>query len=500
MKTRTPKQSFLSGHFFSRLWRPSQRPASKVWYAQIARELKVKRQARQAGRNNLPAVGDAEPDAVQQLIVGRFRTNFESLTQALWNQLKGALDLIVQRIPQALLPDSMVEETELAVTRIRDRTRNGLVALRLRERECHRDLQYFKGENELVRSASYPAHRYYAWLLLAGALLLETILNAFIFGQASPGYLRDGLIQAGSFSVVNIVLGFLLLGICASRYALHRNPWKRAAGIAGVILALVLGLGFNAYVAHYREVLEHTPIDQVDPLARTSYVDALSHLLAEPFGLTSWQAIVLFAIGLVIFGGLAAKGHMGFDDVYPGYGGRDRVHKKALRRFEGAFARIKAEGDRAIDATTARVRQRLAAEAKGVERARDIAAEAGQAQREIADSAADLARACTDNLRDYREANLFVRSDAPPAYFADYPSFEVALPEFPAIAQRLAEAEAAAEQNRQAANQLDRRLNRLAEAELNAFEAYLREIDSEVQRRLNETKAKGAPRLAPKAA
>ena len=93
-----------------------------------------------------------------------------------------------------------------------------------------------------------------------------------------------------------------------------------------------------------------------------------------------------------------------------------------------------------------------------------------------------------------------MRSDAPPAYFSDYPSFEVALPEFPAIAQRLAEAEAAAEQNRQAANQLDRRLNRLADQELNAFEAYLREIDSEVQRRLSETKVKGTPRLAPKAA
>jgi hypothetical protein len=267
--------------------------------------------------------------------------------------------------------------------------------------------------------------------------------------------------------------------------------WKRTAGIAGIFAAVAAGIAFNLFVAHYREVIERIPLDQIDALSKSSYVDAATHMRHHPFEFTAWQAIVLFVIGLAVFIGLAIKGYFA-DDPYPRYGHHDRAYKKALRAYEAAQARVKKDVEREIDEATRSLKRRLDNEVRAVEEARDIVAESEQTEREIADSAADLSRACTINLRNYRETNSYVRSIPVPAYFKVYPTFTIDLPEMPIIKAKFQDALDALERNRAAANEIERHLNEVSKIELDAFLSYVEDIEQEAARRTNEEKLANA--------
>ena len=488
MNAVTPKSAFGRGIMFSRKWVSALGGAYWNWQDRIERELHVKQRARDNGRNNLPAATDAEPDVVQQHIIDRFGTGLDSLKQALWNRLKGAHDLIAQRIPQKLEPQAIADAAELAIKRERDRARNPLIGLRKQERDRWRDYCRFRSENQLTgRSASYPQPwppvKLAFWIVFA--LVIESLFNGMIFAQANANGLEGGVVQAVAFSAVNIVLGFVFLGFIAARYAGHAMIWKRIAGIAGVVLAITSGVIFNLFVAHYREIIERIPLDQIDALSRTSYVDAATHMREHPFDFTTWQAIVLFVIGLAIFIVLAAKGYHA-DDTYPRYGHHDRAYKKALRAYEDAQAKVKKSVEVVIDNAAGDLKRRLVHEAYAVEESRDILAESEQAERETADSAADLARACTVNLRNYRETNSYVRTLPPPAYFKEYPEFAIDLPELPLIKARFQDALDGLERNRIAANEIERHLNEVSRAELDAFLAYVEDIEQEATRRVED--------------
>jgi hypothetical protein len=321
------------------------------------------------------------------------------------------------------------------------------------------------------------------WIVLA--FVLESLFNGAIFAQANANGLEGGVVQANAFSAVNIIMGFLLLGFLAARYAGHAVIWKRVAGIAGVAFAIGTGIIFNLFVAHYREIIERIPLDQLDVLSKTSYADAASHMREHPFDFTTWQSIVLFVIGLAIFIVLAAKGYHA-DDTYPRYGHHDRTYKKALRAYEDAQAKVKKAVESVIDSAAADLKRRLTDEARAVEEARDIVAESEQAEHEAADSAADLARACTVNLRNYREANTYVRTLPAPAYFKEYPEFAIDLPELPIIKAKFQDALDGLERNRGAANDVERHLNEVSTAELDAFLAYVEGIEKEAARRFED--------------
>lgn len=490
----SPKNLFRRGAMFARRWLPPMIQGDHQ--ATIGRELQVKLRARECGRNNLPATSDAAPDVVQQQIIDRFGTGAEDLTQALWRRLKGALDLVVQRIPEKLDLQSIADAAELAIVRVRDRARSTLIALRKHERDRWRDLSAFRSANGLTgRSAQYtqpwPPLKVWVWIVLA--LVGESFLNGAIFAEASPDYWQGGVIQALAFSGINILLGFFFLGLIAARYASHVTSWKRIAGIVGVIVVVIIGILFNMYVAHYREVIESVPLDQIDALAKTSYVDAAKHMREHPFEFTTWQSIVLLIIGLAVFLGLAIKGYF-VDDPYPRYGHHERAAIRARRAYERAKQDVKKAVEKEIDAAAKKLKRRIEAEARRVDEAREIVAESEEVEREVADSAADLARACTVNLRDYREVNAYVRTDQPPTYFKEYPTFSVKLPEMAEIARRFQDAVDWLERNRVTANQIEKHLNEVSKAELDAFLAYVDDIEQEeaAQRTEEETLRKAA--------
>ncbi len=497
MAEHSPKNLFRKREPQARRWVDAPNGEFRTSADKIAQALDVRRRARENGRNNLPLSADTERDVVQQQIIDSFYSGADSLKQALWNRLRGAHDLVVERIPKPLEPEPIKALARIDIVGIRERAKDELVALCHDERESWRDLKLFKGEHGLARSASYPKPRPPMMVLSAilAALLLESIMNGMIFRDVSPSYTVGGILQAFAFSLVNVSLGYFALGLSAARYTAHRVGWKRGLGWAGIGTVILLGVLWNLYVAHFREAAAMAAAaNSTHPLV-AMIVDAFDHL-SHHLVLRSWQAIVLLIVGLIIFFALAVEGYHAWDDVYPGYGRVDRAHKDSRVAFERGVRDLRAAITKALDDVAADVSQRLQADETQVEQAREIESEAQQAEREAEDSALDLERACLQNLRDYREANLYVRTTNPPKYFADYPLLKVELPAEPRIAERLVDAVRALEENRRAKREFDSTLGAWAKEEADQLIVFLNEVREEATFRADNER-KGSVYLAP---
>ncbi|HTQ15605.1 MAG TPA: hypothetical protein VMH86_17175 [Rhizomicrobium sp.] len=469
------------------------RPFSRRWIETIGGEfrklaadneitLEIKRRARENGRNNLPVEDDVEPDLTQRQILDTFSSGAESLSQALWNTLRGALEQIVDRIPRELDTATVVSRLRNEIERTKDRFREELIGLRHDEREAWRDLKLFKGENELARSATYPRSRPPTLVLAAigGALLVESFLNGMIFREVSPSYTVGGIVQALAFSVVNVALGYFVLGFAAARYAGHRTPWKRQLGWSGLSFAILLGLLWNLYVAHYREAAEvkFALFQATHNLAdfTNNPVDGIAHMLAGFWNIPSWPALVLFIVGLLIFFALGVEGFYGWDDVYPGYGPADRKHKDARLAYEAGARDLRNGVNGALGRVAAEMDARIERDKAAVIEAREIASEAEQAVREANDSVAELGRACIQNLKSYREANIYVCTTRAPRYFDTYPTLAIRLERDPEIDEKLALAKAALAGNLQRKEEFDKSLAGLTDWASSDLAAYFEDI------------------------
>ncbi|HVZ19017.1 MAG TPA: hypothetical protein VG897_18010, partial [Terriglobales bacterium] len=342
--------------------------------------------------------------------------------------------------------------------------------------------QSFQATNDLKnRSASYmqpwPMKPIFFVLL---AFIVDAILNGAFFAQRSPEYWQGGVTQALAFGFVNMLLGCILLGLVSARYAGHVETWKRLAGIAGVVFAVVAGVLWNAYVGHYRQLLESVPLDQIDALSSGSYIDAFAHMREHPFDLPAWQAIVLLIIGFSIFLFMAVEGYRA-DDRYPRYGHHDRVHKNAKRIFDVLWTGLKNDVNEEIDRAVAALRKRIAADARSIERASKYVAASEAARREMQDSAADLIRAASAALHTYRETNLFVRTTPPPSYFKTFSTFAVELEDSKSqqIASNFEEAIAALDRNRSSANEIEKRLRETRQQLEDGLARFLKSIEND---------------------
>lgn len=182
----------------------------------------------------------------------------------------------------------------------------------------------FKADNDLFRPADYPDAQIWNAGLILLALAIETIVNGNMFAAVSDG-LISGWGRALIFSVINIMLG-AVLGFFGIRYLFHVNPiFKGIAGLFSIIL-VTLGVGWNLFVAHYREVAAES--DGV------SEMDAFARLLEAPFDLGSVEAIGLFLFGVIIFGIMGYKAFSGFADKYPGYANIDRKRLAAQHYYD----------------------------------------------------------------------------------------------------------------------------------------------------------------------
>lgn len=245
-------------------------------------------------------------------------------------------------------------------------------------------------------------------LFLIVPLAIESLLNGNFFAEASEFGLVGGAATAVIISALNIALGFLV-GLWPARYCQHVRAshlfWALPVYV-GLTIVIVM---FNLAVGHYREMLMATPD------ARSLQV--LPRLLERPFAITELKSAALVLIGCIVAFASAVKGYSAFGS-YPGHGAAYKRWRQSWGAVEEERRRLDTEllpeleairsGIDGFKEDCAREFTRLQASKAAAEQTRDLYTARLTQLRHAKDAA----------LMQYREANLRVRTDLPPAYFS----------------------------------------------------------------------------------
>ncbi len=174
------------------------------------------------------------------------------------------------------------------------------------------EYKVFREENGLQnRTAKVvtPTRKFLGVSVVVLMVLLETWINAIFLAGGSERGLLGGIIEAASFSILNIGFSILVTLYIIKQIARPFFLWK-FIGLAGIFIWLSIVLFINLALAHYKEaaiyVFEEFP------------KDALSSLVNSPFSLSNPQSWILFGLGL-LFAVFTLTDILTFSDKFPGY-------------------------------------------------------------------------------------------------------------------------------------------------------------------------------------
>lgn len=269
-----------------------------------------------------------------------------------------------------------------------------------------REYAFFNYENKRRADPKLDKWQFILFFLVV-PLVVESLLNGNFFAEASDFGLVGGAATAVIISALNIALGFFM-GVGPARYCQHVRSshlfWALPA-YAGMIALIVL---FNLAVGHYREMLI------ANPDARS--VQVMPRLLESPFAIYDLKSVALVIIGCIVAFVAATKGYSAFGS-YPG-------HAAAYRRWRQRWEAVEEERRR-LDIELLPELEALRSQLDGFREDCRIELAKLQGLKAKAEKARDLygtrlgqLRAAKDAaMMQYREANLRVRTESPPAYF-----------------------------------------------------------------------------------
>jgi len=389
----------------------------EVDLAQVRRKLKPHARGTETGAHDLPPAAATELDSFESQIAERFEAERETSRDRLFEQIRlyqerlGGHD-VHSRIAFA---DAIAKNVAAQYLTTRKSRKDELHRIRADMLARFDELERFKLENKIRRTARTPPSRIYHYGIASVLLLIEIFLNGLFFARGSEYGLIGGWLWALIFASVNVVVG-IFVGDIVWRNCNHPNSVRRSLSYIGAVLATILFALFNLFVAHFRDAIESNP-------AEAGKV-AIQVIRESPFGLQELESWLLLALGF-IFSQAASFDGLRLKDPFPGYTDVDtrfrlaeedyRMGKEAV--FE-AIDQIKDEGIETLDASL----QRLEVWKREIEAILD------QRSRQVARYKAylkHLEECCNELLQEYRNANVEARHSPTPAYFQRSWTFRV---------------------------------------------------------------------------
>lgn len=239
-------------------------------------------------------------------------------------------------------------------------------------------------------------------------LAIESLLNGNFFADASDFGLVGGAMTAVIISALNIALGFVT-GWAPARYCRHARGSHLLWALPAFVTLIAAILLFNLAVGHYRELLI------ADPDAVSQQV--VPRMRADLLAIGDLKSIALVLIGCLIACIAAAKGYAAFG-TYPGQTASFRHWRERQNAVEATRRRLDIDLVPEMETLRGQVDGFRDECQRELARMHGARAAAEQAHDDYLTRVAQLRCAKDAALMQYREANLRVRSDMPPAYFS----------------------------------------------------------------------------------
>jgi hypothetical protein len=378
----------------------------------MAADMGLTRAGAERGAREEPASDSVVLDDVESRIIERVEAEKNGAHSTLLDQMRiyrerlagldfeGRFGAIRQAAPAA------VSEFRAEAAQGRDELHS--LRRHLRDLEFERD--DFRRRHNLKRAARWASGGNLT--VKVGVLLclfvFEVFLNGIFLAKGNElGYL-GGAAEAITFALFNIGAAFLLAAV-GVRELNHRNWFRKFFGLASLVVYLVLLVGINLSLAHYREVSA--------ALISDAGREVLTRLKTAPLGLVDFKSWLLFGLG-VLCSLIAFGDSFLIFDPYPGYGPLERrrahAHEAYIRRKTDLIAQLLDIRDEAIEILEEANRDLSLRRAE-----HDAILESrGRLARLFAAHQAHLDRAVNALLSVYREANKNLRKTPAPRRFS----------------------------------------------------------------------------------
>ena len=280
--------------------------------------------------------------------------------------------------------------------------------------EAARDLKIFRERHQLSRVAHYPRSQFAHWLWVPVAMIVESFASAILLGSVSRGGVIEGWMVAVVLTLVNV-----LLGIWAGRtWRFTHYDWgfvKLFAYAQGALCATA-ALVWNDVAGHVRDVYVLAEKTGALEAPDEAFATAWRTMIERPLPWESLPSAGLALVGIAVFVLTTYKAYTA-DDTFPGYGARHRKVEALHGRYQDnlndaleELASTRNEANAAIEEIKDRYEMDRAGRESTLDNLRMI----------VDDYPVNLRQYNTDLaylLAAYRDANLAVRTAAPPPFF-----------------------------------------------------------------------------------
>lgn len=380
----------------------------------LARRLDLDKKAQQRGANNLPPEDQDIPDDIELAI----ESEVSNFARQAHNSLLDYLKTFRERTASILASDSSDRVRSIAqstTTSMFAQVRTGSGILFSEKRDFVRanlDLTTFTEQNGITRPASYPDSRFLLFSILALMLVGESAANAALIGDASEFGILQGFTEMIGISFINLVAGFAAGRVLVPQLS-RKNVISRGFFGLLVIAALAAILTFNLLVGHYRDVIAISASDLgiVDFGAR-----AVQRLKDNPLGLQDFKSWIFMFLGIIFSGGALIDG-IKWDDAFPGYGPRDRMHKSLVQKYGRDFERLQDELKKLADAGIQDIDEISERASYHEQELKAISERITGLREKLEAYYAQLERDGQQLTQRYRQGNIAARSSKPPKYF-----------------------------------------------------------------------------------
>lgn len=311
----------------------------------IARDLRLKVHGSDRGKRDLPRSGEQSLDAIEMSVVDRV----EELRRKGLENYDANKEVYAKRL--SLASTAHLEVKSVAgsargdfetVVRAYQAQMSKPVA---RLREWKRALDSFRNKHKRERPAYPRANVVVTAVILLVCVMVETILNGYLFAEKNDlGYL-GGFLVAGLVSIVNV--GMASLAGFFSRLSRHCNYAVKLWGAIIIIGWLALAGTINLSLAHFRDAIEtHDSWSAAASVAVSQFTEA-------PLILTQVESWLLFVWGCLVALFAFLKFAVFSGEPYPGYGRIFHAYESALDDYtsmlEDALGSLREKRDEVID-------------------------------------------------------------------------------------------------------------------------------------------------------
>lgn len=378
--------------------------------ATIAREMNLEELGRRDGLAEVPSSKSARSSAVENEILGRFRSYWDEAAQGA-RAAHESYSTRAASLSSATEIDTLVGEPETIANDLRQSARSNSDALESAYRDYEEALvsyERFRDREGLTRPPKEPKAFGLRVLILAFAAAIELGINVSTFASGDEFGLAGAMLKVIAVPLLNIgsVFGFTYL---LGRHIVRKGLGPKLIGLFGLVLAALCALVINLAVAHWRDSLGLEFSAAAGKLA-------LERALNSPWELNDINSWALFLCGLAA-AFIAAIDAFIWHDPHPGFTSHWMARVKAEKRYSAKRLRSVDDLDEisadAIDA----LKDALKSAETNVSRRPELAKRADALAEDLKVYEATLTSAAEDLVTRYREANQRARTTKAPARF-----------------------------------------------------------------------------------